>query len=102
MKGLLLCIIAGIIAAVLIFLWFRRVYQSLSKKRQSVECARRQLASNRKKHMRIKDGYNSERGQELITKSVDIYRQNVSSYNLTLKKPLNIIPGYLMGFRKLT
>ncbi|MEG1594202.1 MAG: hypothetical protein RR350_07290 [Oscillibacter sp.] len=79
-------------------LWFWVVYKELRGKRNTAESAALQLAACRKKRLRAKNSIELADAQAVLDRSLDIYHQAVDIYNKTRQKPLNHIPGWLMGF----
>ena len=92
----LICLIAVIITALCIFLWFRDVRRIMKEQRSTVESARRQLASSRERTAKARDDPDAA---AVLERSENIYRQAVEHYNRTLRRPWVYPPAALMGFR---
>lgn len=102
MATFILCVTAIITTTSFLILWFWVVYQELRAKMNIVNSAENQLAACRKNHMHTKGGSEEQDAKSILSRSLDIHRQSVILYNKTLLKPWNLIPGLLMGFRKIS
>lgn len=91
--------IAIISTAAFLALWFQGVKRELRGKKDTVNSAESQLAACRKKHLQARTGPEEQDAKSILSRSLDIYHQSVILYNLTLQKPQNRIPAFLMGFR---
>ncbi|RYD04113.1 hypothetical protein N752_16150 [Desulforamulus aquiferis] len=68
-------------------------------KKNMIESARSQLTASRRQLLRVRYTPETEKAQEIMDRSQDIYRQSVELYNDTLQKPWNAIPAFFLGFR---
>jgi len=94
---LLLIALFGIAAA--FFLWLRITKLELQQKMDAVNSAQSQLNACRMFLSDLKDGPDAERVQTVDRQCRDIYRQAAVMYNETLHRPINRIPGWLLGYR---
>ncbi|MDO7788296.1 hypothetical protein [Desulforamulus aquiferis] len=84
MTTIIACSIACFSTAAFIALWFWVVRKELKAKQNIIESARSQLAASRKQRLRAKDTPETEKAQEILDRSHDIYRQSVELYNDTM------------------
>ena len=91
--------IASLSTLALIILWFINVHKELYQKREAVYKALEDLRLHQ-------NGYQEKLGspEELTAKhmldtSTQIYEQIRMGYNKTIKKPIYLLPGILMGFK---
>ncbi|MEG0339211.1 MAG: hypothetical protein RR573_04780 [Oscillospiraceae bacterium] len=102
MTTILACLIAGISTVAFVTLWFRVVRRELYAKQKAEDAAMCQLIASRQSYMRARDGPKDKQAQEILEISEQVHNQSVQLYNEALHKPLNVIPGILMGFRTIT
>ncbi len=88
--------------AAFIALWFWVVRKELKAKQNMVEGAQVQLAASRMHCLKARDAPEAQKALEILDRSHDIYRQSLELYHMTLRKPWNLVPGFLMGFRRVT
>lgn len=89
-------LIAGCSTTAFIVLWFCMVRRELRIKQSMLESAEIQLAIV---HEQCAEAQDDPDKQGILNRSLDIYRQAIERYNETLRKPWNIVPGFLMGYR---
>ena len=83
-----------IIAVILfcLFLWFRRVWQTMQDRRRAVNFAAEQVKIFRAMENDLKN-------KDVLKRSEDIYKQAVILYQIALENPFNWLPATLMFFR---
>lgn len=91
-------LIAGICVAAFITLWFTVSFRELSAKQRSLDAIREQVQLHRKLYMQERGGENDVAALNIIENKLIVYREVEKDYNILLKKPMNRIPGYIMGF----
>ncbi|MDD3765800.1 MAG: hypothetical protein PHF89_01260 [Eubacteriales bacterium] len=101
MRSTIVYLAATLSTFTLIVLWFAGSYQVLYKKRDSVYKALEELQLH-------KSGYNEKIGRpeeqtakHMFEISCQIFEQIITSYNKTIKSPIYLIPGILMGFKSI-
>jgi len=92
------CFIAGICVTALITLWFVVSYRELSEKRKSLDTINEQIYMHRRLHMQERGGENDAVAQNILENKLMVYREVEKDYIALLKRPLNRIPSYIMGF----
>lgn len=92
-------IIAGISVAAFITLWFTVTYKELSVKRISLKTISEQVKVHRRLLMQERGGENDTAAKYILENKLMVYREIEKDYNTLLRRPLNRIPGYVMGFR---
>ena len=90
-------LIAIVSTTACIFFWFRDVRRIMLNRKSMVDSAASQLASWRRK---TADAWDEPEIAEVIRRSESIYQQAIEHYNRALHKPLNYLPGRLLGFRE--
>lgn len=93
------CSIAFFSTAAFIALWFGVVRKELTAKQNMVESAKAQLIASRTQLLRARDAPEMQKAQEILDRSLDIYRQSLELYNDTLQKPRNAVLAFFLGFR---
>lgn len=91
-------LIAGICVAAFVTLWFTVSYQELSAKRRSLEAICEQVQIHRKLCMQERGGENDTAAQNILENKLMVCREVERDYNALLKKPMNLIPSYIMRF----
>ena len=91
--------IAGICGAAFITLWFVESFKELSAKRKSLEIIGEEVKMHRRLYMQERGGENDEAALKVLESKLMVYREIEKNYNALLKKPMNRIPGYIMGFQ---
>lgn len=88
---LLLCLV------LVVYLWFRRVWNTMKARKDAVDVANRQRQA-----LENSSECSAEAFSAVLARSENIYHQAVVLYNAALKEPLNRLPAAVMGFRPLT
>lgn len=91
-------LITGACAASMSAIWFSTVYKKLSEKRRNLESLRKQLLVHENASVQIRDGPDSELATRMQETNQKIYRTAAADYNRLMKRPLNCMPTFLMGF----
>ena len=91
--------IAGICVVAFVTLWFTVCFKELSAKRKSLDSIREQVQMHRRLHMQERGSENDAAAQNILENKSMVYREVEKDYNALLKRPMNRIPGYIMGFR---
>ena len=92
-------VIAGICVAAFVTLWFIVSFRELSAKRKSLDASSEQVQMHRRLHMQERGGENDAASQNILENKLMVYREVEKGYNALLKRPINRIPAYIMGFR---
>ena len=77
-------------------LWFRDVRRIMLEQKSIVDSSATQLASAQRK---AEGWLRSPETEEVLDRSIRIYRQAVDHYNKTLRKPFVYLPATLMHFK---
>lgn len=91
-------IIAGICLAALVLTWFVISYRELIEKRSSLESIIEQIKLHRSLYMQERGSENNAAARNLLDNKLIVYREVAKEYDALLKKPINFIPAYIMGF----
>jgi hypothetical protein len=91
--------IAGVCIIAFIALWFTVCFKELSAKRKSLDSIREQVQIHRRLHIQECGSEYETAAQNILENKYMVYREVEKDYNALLRRPLNIIPGYIMGFR---
>jgi hypothetical protein len=91
-------LVAGVCVLAFITLWFTVSYRELSAKRKSLVAIQEQVQIHRRLYMQERGGENDAAALNIIENKLIVYREVEKDYNILLKKPMNRIPGYIMGF----
>ncbi len=91
--------IAGIWVTAFVTLWFIVSFRELSAKQKSLDTIREQVQMHRRLHMQERGGENDIAAQKILENKLMVYREVEKDYNVLLKRPMNRIPAYIMGFR---
>ena len=92
-------LIAAVSTTAFLVLWFWEVRRVLRSRRSVVESAAAQLSACRRQAAGVR--YDPELAQ-ILARSESIYRQAAELYNRTYSKPWIHLPGWLLGYRKLS
>ncbi len=90
--------IAGVGVAAFVTLWFVVSFKELSAKQKSLETISEQVQMHRRLHMQERGGENDAAAQKILENKLMVYREVEKSYNALIKRPMNRIPAYIMGF----
>jgi len=90
--------IAGICIASFIILWFSVSVRELSAKKKSLEAINEQVQIHRRLYMQERGGENDAAAHNVLENKLMVYREVEKDYNQLLKRPMNRIPAYIMGF----
>ncbi len=90
--------IAGICVVAFVTLWFIVTFRELSEKRKSLDAIAEQVQIHRRLYMQERGGENDAAAQNILENKLMVYREVEKNYNTLLKKPVNRIPAYFMGF----
>lgn len=90
--------VAGICVAAFVTLWFIVSFKELSTMQKSLDTIGGQVKMHRRLYMQERGGENDSAAQKIFENKLMVYRQAVKNYNALLKRPMNRIPGYIMGF----
>lgn len=89
---------AGIGISAFFALWFVVTYRDLSASRKSLETISEQVQMHRRLYMQERGGENDEAAKKILENKLMVYRELEKKYNEQLKKPMNRIPAYVLGF----
>ena len=89
---------AGIFVTAFVTLWFTVSYRELSIKKKSLTAIGEQVKIHRTLYMQERGGENDAAAQKILENKLMVYREVVKNYNEVLKRPINRIPAYIMGF----
>jgi hypothetical protein len=90
--------IAGICLAAFVTLWFAVSYKELSTMQKSLDTISEQVHMHRRLLMQERGGENDAGAEKILENKLMVYRELVKKYNVLLKRPINRIPAYIMGF----
>ncbi len=91
--------VAAISIVTLLILWFLNVHKVLSRKKEDILRAQDHVRLHREGCSQMRGSPNEKTAARMLETSKKIYLQIEKSYRETLKKPLYLLPGLLMGFR---
>ena len=91
-------LIAGICVVAFVALWFTVSYRELSVKRKSLEAISELVQIHRRLYMQERGGENDAAAQKILENKLMVYREVERDYNAQLKRWMNRIPSYFMGF----
>jgi len=91
--------IAGICIVLFVILWFQVAARELSAKRKSLNAISEQVQIHRRLYMQERGGENDAVAHNILENKLMVYREVEKDYNQLLKKPMNRIPAYIMGFQ---
>lgn len=89
---------AGISIAAFVTLWFVISYKELSMKRSSLEAIVEQVQIHRRLYMQERGGENDTVAKNILENKIMVYQEIEKDYKALLKRPMNRIPAYIMGF----
>lgn len=90
--------VAGICVTAFVTLWFIVSYKELSTMQKSLDTIREQVQIHRRLYMQERGGENDASAKKILENKLMVYKDTVKKYNALLKRPMNRIPGYIMGF----
>ena len=90
--------IAGICVLAFVTMWFMVSFRELSAKRKSLTAISEQVHMHRRLHMQERGGENDAAALKILENKLMVYREVEKNYNALLKRPMNRIPAYIMGF----
>lgn len=91
--------IAGIGMAAFITLWFIVSYKELSTKHKSLETIEEQVRIHRRLYMQERGGEHDTAAKNILDNKLLVYREIEKDYKALLRRPMNRIPAYIMGFK---
>ncbi len=91
--------VAGICITALIVLWFSVSYRELSTKKKSLEAIAEQVQLHRKLYMQERGNENNAAARNILDNKLIVFREVAKEYDALIRKPINYIPAYIMGFR---
>lgn len=91
--------VAGICIAAFIILWFKTSYRELSAKRKTLYAIDEQVQMHQTLYMQEKGSEHELVAQNILENKQMVYREVEKDYNRLIKRPINCIPAYIMGFR---
>lgn len=97
----MIVLIAIVIAAAVLTIWFSAVHREMSSRAATVSRAEIQLTACRRNHLHTRGSTAEPATKTILTRSLDIYQQAVALYNQALLLPRNHVPAVLMGFRQI-
>jgi hypothetical protein len=89
---------AGICVTAFITLWFVVSFKELSAMQKSLDTIREQVQMHRRLYMQERGGENDAVSLNILENKLMVYREVEKNYNALLKKPMNRIPAYILGF----
>ncbi len=90
--------IAGIFVTAFVTLWFIVSFKELSARWKSLDKISEQVQMHRRLHMQERGGENDEASKKMLENKLMVYREEKKKYNAILKKPMNRIPAFILGF----
>lgn len=90
--------VAGICIAAFVALWFSVSFKELSEKRNCLEAIDEQIQWHRIFYMQERGSENNAAARNVLDNKLIVYREVAKEYDALLKKPINVIPAYIMGF----
>ena len=90
--------IAGICVAAFVTLWFVVSFKELSTIQKSLDTISEQVQMHRRLYMQERGGENDAAAKKILENKLMVYREVEKNYNTLLKRPMNRIPAYIMGF----
>lgn len=98
MSAMISYVLTGFFATAFISLWFAVVYHVLSKKQGEVVAINRQLQIHYSIYRQERGGPKGDAAKRMLETSRMIYRESLHDFNMVYAKPMNRIPGFVMGF----
>lgn len=90
--------LAGIYVTAFVTLWFIVSYKELSIRQKRLDNIGEQVQMHRRLHMQERGGENDAAAQKILDNKLMVYRELEKEYNSLIKRPMNRIPAYFMGF----
>lgn len=90
--------VAGIFLAAFVTFWFIISFKELSARQRSLDTISEQVQMHRRLHMQERGGENDEAARKILENKLMVYREVEKNYNAILRKPMNRIPAFIMGF----
>ncbi|NLZ83254.1 MAG: hypothetical protein GX915_06290 [Clostridiales bacterium] len=90
--------IAGICVAAFVILLFVVSFKELLAMQKSLDTISEQVQMHRRLCMQERGGENDAAAQKILENKLMVYRELEKNYNALLKRPMNCIPAYIMGF----
>jgi hypothetical protein len=90
--------IAGICITAFITLWFIVSFRELSEKRKSLDAIAEQVQTHRRLYMQERGGENDAAALNILENKLMVYREVERDYDGLIKRPINRIPAYILGF----
>jgi hypothetical protein len=90
--------IAGICVTAFVTLWFIGSFRELSASQKSLNTISEQVQMHRRLCMQERGGENDIAAQKILENKLMVYREVEKNYIALLKRPMNRIPAYIMGF----
>ena len=90
--------LAGICVTAFVTLWFVMCFKELSVMQKSLDNISEQVQMHRRLYMQERGGENDAISLNILENKLMVYREVEKNYNALLKKPINRIPAYIMGF----
>ncbi len=89
---------AAVCVVAFVTLWFTVSYRELSAKRKSLEAIIEQVQIHRRFYMELRGGENDAVAKNVLENKLMVYRELEKDYNAMLRRRMNRIPSYFMGF----
>lgn len=96
--GVLGWFIAGLCVLAFIALWFTVSIKEMASKWKSLNAIGEQVKMHKMLCMQERGGENDNAAQKILENKLMVYRKVEKDYYALLKKPINRVPGYVMGF----
>jgi len=93
--------VAGICIVVLVTCWFVISFKELSIMKKRLEIMREQVQMHRRLYMQERGGENDLSAKNILENKLMVYRELEKDYIALIKKTMNRIPAYIMGFHSL-
>lgn len=90
--------VAGICITAFVTLWFYVSFRELSAKRNSLEAINKQVQLHRTLYMQERGSENEKAARNVLDNKLIVCREVEKEYDSLLRKPINYIPAYIMGF----
>lgn len=91
-------LIAGISTAGFVAIWFVNAGKELSRAKQSMEVALRQLRLHQDAYPQVRDGPYARAADNARMTAHMIYLETVRGYEATRQRPMNRLPALLLGY----
>ena len=83
-------------------LWFYIVNKEMNFYKNSLNSAKSCLESHTKRYKQERSTERRHDAYNVLEIGFNIYLQTIENYNRAIKKPQNIIPAFLMGFKRMS